>query len=224
MTRPGRLPWGLPRWLPVMTTGLLVAVGSALPPAAKAQHGPDDAELQRVRLLERIDTVRRVGRSADVAELLPLLHDEDRRIRGRAESAIWSLWSRTGNARLDRLYRNGVAQLDQRRLAESIRTFSRLIDERPGFAEAWNKRATARYLAGDYAGALADGLAVLDRVPDHFGTLAAVGHAYYRLEQPDRAIAYWRRALVVNPNLDAVRRSLEAIERRRPGAKPRIVV
>ena len=183
----------------------------------------DPMDFHRIRVLERIAEIRRAGQNAGVAELLPLLHDDDRRVRDQAERAIWALWSRSGSERLDRLYRAGVAQLSQRKLAEATRTFSRVIAERPDFAEAWNKRATARYLAGDFEGALADGRAVLERVPDHFGTLAGFGHIYFRLEEPDRAIAYWRRALIVNPNLESVQRSLEAVERARPG-RLRIVI
>jgi tetratricopeptide (TPR) repeat protein len=204
------------------------AARAAASAVRKAQAALRDATLDptdsdRVRALERIAELRRAGRNAGVAELLPLLHDDDRRVRDQAERAIWAIWSRSGSDRLDRLYRSGVAQLSRRRLSEATRTFSRVIAERPDFAEAWNKRATARYLAGDFEGALADGRAVLERVPDHFGTLAGFGHIYFRLEEPDRAVAYWRRALIVNPNLESVQRSLDAVERTRPG-RPRIVI
>ncbi len=214
---------------PVIAIALLAALATGLaaiasPSAAATPLQRATApEMQRVNLLQRIEAVRRGGTSADAAALLPLLHAEDRLVSEQAEIAIRALWERTGNGRLDRLLRTGVHQLGQRRIPQAIRTFSRIIDERPDFAEAWNKRATARYLVADNRGALDDGLAALGREPDHFATLASIGHAYYRLDQPDRAAAYWRRALVVNPNLEAVRRSLEAVERRRPGARPRII-
>src|SRR3546814_4879765 len=34
--------------------------------------------------------------------------------------------------------------------------FSSMIDLKPDYAEAYNKRATVRFLAGDYAGSVAD--------------------------------------------------------------------
>jgi tetratricopeptide (TPR) repeat protein len=42
---------------------------------------------------------------------------------------------------------------------------------------------------------------VMKRNPQHFGALSGYGQIYVRLEDYEQAIAYFRRALAVNPNL-----------------------
>jgi tetratricopeptide (TPR) repeat protein len=144
---------------------------------------------------------------------MPMLKDPDARVSREAEQAIWLLWGRSGNAEIDRLFRTAVSQLGRDQIDEAIETFTRVIDNRPDFAEAWNKRATARFLAGDLIGAMDDCERALSLVPDHFGSLAGYGHIYFRLDDLDMAILYWQRALEVNPNLHSVARSIEAAEK-----------
>lgn len=187
---------------PLEAGGQLPAVAHA--PATVAQR---DAQLRRIEQLQR------TGKRADARRLLPLLKDPDALVRQRAEHAIWSLWGRSGQAAIDRVFRTGVAQLGRREIAEAIETFTVVIDAMPGFAEAYNKRATARFLAGDLVGAMDDCQRAIDLEPGHFGSLAGYGHIYFRLDDMDMAILYWRRALAVNPNLDSVARSIDAAER-----------
>ena len=97
-------------------------------------------------------------------------------------------------------------------LDASIATFSAVIERKPDFAEGWNKRATARVLAGDFRRSLADCDEVLKRNPLHFGALAGYGQIYFQLEQYEKAIEYWRRALDVNPNMVGVEINIRATE------------
>jgi tetratricopeptide (TPR) repeat protein len=76
-----------------------------------------------------------------------------------------------------------------------------VIKRKPAFAEGWNKRATALFLAGDFKRSLADCDQVMKRNPNHFGALSGYGQIYFQLEQYEKAISYWKRALKVNPNL-----------------------
>ena len=41
----------------------------------------------------------------------------------------------------------------------------------------------------------------MKRNPNHFGALSGYGQIYFQLEQYEKAISYWKRALKVNPNL-----------------------
>ncbi len=173
------------------------------PPAAVAQP----------EALRRIEQLQRTGKRADARRLIPLLKDPDAQVRERAEHAIWTLWGRSGQAAVDRVFRVGVSQMGRREIKDAIETFTIVVDTMPAFAEAYNKRATARFLAGDLIGAMDDCQRALELEPDHFGSLAGYGHIYFRLDDMDMAILYWRRALAVNPNLDSVARSIDAAER-----------
>jgi len=75
----------------------------------------------------------------------------------------------------------------------------------PEFAEGWNRRATAYYLAGEYEKSIADCAEVLKRNPQHFGALSGLGQIYFKLEDYARSLAWFRRALEVNRTCSASR-------------------
>jgi tetratricopeptide (TPR) repeat protein len=96
---------------------------------------------------------------------------------------------------------------------DAVATFTRIIEMKPAFAEAWNKRATLYFLMGEHRKSLADCDEVMKRNPYHFGALAGYFQIYLQLEDFERALKYGRRALEVNPNMEGVRNGVEAIER-----------
>jgi tetratricopeptide (TPR) repeat protein len=152
------------------------------------------------------------GVMADLPALATALRDPDPLVRGFVESAMWSVWSRSGDAEVDRLFAVGVEQLGLRQLDAAIDTFSRVIQRQPDFAEGWNKRATAYFVAGDYRRSLADCDEVMARNPYHWGALSGYGMIYMQLDQPARAIEYFEKALAVNPNLDQVAQTIEVLK------------
>ncbi len=154
-----------------------------------------------------------VGLMSDVPVLLGSLRDPDETVRSIAENSIWTIWSHSGDARIDELYKKGVALMEESRTDEAIELFSRIIHDRPGFAEGWNKRATLYFLAGEYRKSLKDCAEVIKRNPYHFGALSGQGQIYLELEEYEKALDYFRRALNVNPNLEKVERSIEVLER-----------
>lgn len=144
------------------------------------------------------------GRHREAIQVAPLLRDEDDEVRYDAEQAIWRMWSRTGNVRFDRRFDQSVGLLSGGDYAGAIRAFTGLIGERPDLAEAWNKRATAYFMAGELEKSLADCHEVLRRNPAHFGVLSGYGQIYARQGEFERALEYFERALAVNPNMPGV--------------------
>jgi tetratricopeptide (TPR) repeat protein len=160
----------------------------------------------------------RNGLAADGPLLVRRLSDVSPVVRGVAGQAVWLAWSRSGDAEIDRLLESGVAAMDAKRYPRAIEIFSEVIARRPGFAEGWNKRATVYYLAGELRKSLADCDEVMKRNPQHFGALSGYGQIYARLEEYDKAVEYFRRALAVNPNLtdlEPIIRNLEELARER---------
>ena len=170
--------------------------------------GSDDARVRRAAVQQLADT----GTMADLPVLARSLRDPDPVVRGSVESAMWSVWSRSGDAEVDRLFTLGVEQLALRQLEAAVETFTRVIQRRPEFAEGWNKRATAYFVLGDYRRSLADCDEVMARNPYHWGALSGYGMIYMQLDQPARAIEYLEKALAVNPNLDQVAQTLEVLK------------
>jgi tetratricopeptide (TPR) repeat protein len=152
------------------------------------------------------------GRMEDTPALIATLRDDDAQVRTIAEQAVWAVWSRSGDTQIDDLFKQGVAQMSGGRLNEAIETFTQITERRPDFAEGWNKRATAYFLAGDYRRSLADCDEVIKRNPQHFGALSGYGQIYLQLEEPDKALEYLRRALAINPNLQGVEGMVERLE------------
>lgn len=160
----------------------------------------------------------RHGLAADGPLLVKRLADEDPIVREVAGQAVWLAWSRSGDVETDRLLESGIAEMDAARYQLAIGIFSKVIARKPDFAEGWNKRATAYFLAGDMRKSLADCDEVMKRNPQHFGALSGYGQIYARLEEYDKAIEYFRRARSVNPNLtdlETVIRGLEELARER---------
>jgi tetratricopeptide (TPR) repeat protein len=114
---------------------------------------------------------------------------------------------------VDALYNQGIRQMSEGLAKDALATFSRIIEMKPGFAEAWNKRATLYFLMGEREKSLADCDEVMKRNPYHFGALAGYFQLYLQTEDLERALKYGRRALEVNPNMEGVREGVKAIDR-----------
>ncbi|TVQ34468.1 MAG: tetratricopeptide repeat protein [Geminicoccaceae bacterium] len=134
------------------------------------------------------------------------------------QSEIWSIWMEVDDreVRLDML--RGVRAMRLGRLDEAEGAFDAAIRRRPDFAEAWNQRATARYLAGRLAGSIADIGAALSLEPRHFGALSGLGMSYDRLDDPAAALRSYEAALAINPHLAGARERVEALRAQLAGA------
>jgi len=172
------------------------------------------------RRAEAVIWIANNGQPADEAALRKRLSDDNPVVRRLAEEGVWALWGHSGDDRIDALMAQGADQLEGGQLNEAIATYSEVIKRRPAFAEGWNKRATALFLAGDFRKSLADCDQVIKRNPHHFGALSGYGQIYFQLEQYEKAIRYWQRALEANPNMTgledniAIARKLLEMQRR----------
>ncbi len=164
------------------------------------------------RRAEAVVWVANHGRMEDTGLLVRRLHDQSPFVREYAEQGLWLLWGRSGEAEIDRTMARGVEEMQSGRYGEAVTIFSEVIRRRPDFAEGWNKRATALYLAGEYRRSLADCDEVMKRNPQHFGALSGYGQIYFQLGEYDKAIEYWRRALQANPNMLGVEISIKRTE------------
>jgi tetratricopeptide (TPR) repeat protein len=201
---------------------LTAAAGPAFPagpqsrPEALAQLAGADSTAR----MEAIVWLANHGTMADAGLLEKRLRDEDEGVRAYAERGLWAIWSRSGDADIDRLMARGVEEMEQGNHKAAIATFSEVVKRKPDFAEGWNKRATVYYLVGDFKRSIADCGQVLKRNPRHFGTLSGLGQIYYRMDDYEKSIEWFRKALEVNPNMAGVAlnlKALEAMQRERKG-------
>ena len=98
----------------------------------------------------------------------------------------------------------GIAEMSRGNLDRAENVFTKLIEVNPDFTEAWNKRATLRFMAWDFEGSLKDVEKVLTLEPRHFGALSGLGMIYLRLGEPENALKAYEDLLHIFPsNADA---------------------
>ena len=141
-------------------------------------------------------------------EALAVLRGDDPVRAVRAASALWQMWHQSGQPQLDALLLQGIDAIQRQRLDEADGLFTRLIETAPQFAEGWNKRATVRYMAKNFAGSIADCRETLARNPNHFGALSGQGLCHLALGEYREAADLFRRALAVHPHLESGRTNL----------------
>jgi tetratricopeptide (TPR) repeat protein len=208
----------------VLVAALLTAAAPGAFPQVPQDRDAAVAGLKSPDTRTRAEAVVWMANSGTMTDA-PLLHerlrDESSLVREFAERGLWLLWSRSGDAEVDALMARGVDAMQSGQIAESIRLFSDVIRRRPQFAEGWNKRATAYYLAGEYRRSIADCDEVLKRNPGHFGALSGLGQIHLGLDDPERALAWFRKALEVNPNMLGVEFQVRELERHLAGKRGR---
>lgn len=108
-----------------------------------------------------------------------------------------------------------------RSLSESIDIFTTIIEKSNGlFAEAWNQRATALYLRGDFASAYADAEEAFRLNPYHFGARSGMGLCKFGMRCYDEALMMFESTLEINPRIESIKGQSKRL--RKMMEKPRV--
>ena len=202
-------------WVAVVAAASLTALSPPAFPQPPQSRDEALAFLQHADAAARAEAVAWLANRGAMADA-PLLHerlrDESPFVRAYAEQGLWLLWSRSGDAEIDALMARGTDEMQAGRHDAALELFDQVVQRKPEFAEGWNRRATVRFLAGDYERSIADCHEVLRRNPGHFGALSGMGQIHLQLEQYAEALRWYRRALDVNPNLSGVALNIRRIE------------
>ncbi len=138
---------------------------------------------------------------------------EDASQAARLESRIWQLWLQVPEGVPQQLMVDIEANMRSANLEAALDAADQLIAIDPDYAEAWNKRATVRYLAGDYDGSVADIRQTLAREPLHFGAISGLGLIFLRQGDKPAALAAFERVLEISPASRNARASAERVRR-----------
>ncbi len=131
---------------------------------------------------------------------------------GRIETEIWIEWSKSGSPALDLLLQRGRDAIELGDFPAAIEHFSAVIDHDPNFAEAWNSRATAYYMAGEFGPSVSDIGTVLTLNPRHFGALSGLAMILEETGKPDRALEVYRAAIAIHPHMQGAADAIERLE------------
>ena len=113
---------------------------------------------------------------------------------------IWNIWNETNDKKIDGDFYRGMESLRTNDLLMAIAFFTRVIEKKPDFAEAWNKRATVYFMIGEFDKSMIDINQTLKLEPRHFGALDGMGLIFMHLQQYNEAIKIYDQMLTIFPN------------------------
>jgi tetratricopeptide (TPR) repeat protein len=120
------------------------------------------------------------------------------------ENRIWAIWMASGSDTANLLMGRVKTAIDGKDVDLAIKLLNAVIEIKPDFLEAWNRRATLYYMKKDFSRAIEDIREVLAREPRHFGALAGLGIILQEFGDDKRALDAFRRALAVHPHLERI--------------------
>jgi tetratricopeptide (TPR) repeat protein len=135
----------------------------------------------------------------------------DAEIAKQVESRIWAIWLASGSDTADLLMSRVKAAIEAKDTKLAIQLLGSIIEIKPDYIEAWNRRATLFFALKDYGRAIADIQEVLNREPRHFGALAGLGMILEEVGEDKQALDAFRKALVVNPHMQKIPDHVKAL-------------
>jgi tetratricopeptide (TPR) repeat protein len=120
------------------------------------------------------------------------------------ESRIWAIWLASASDTANLLMGRVRTAIEAEDFELAIKLLNAIIDIKPDFIEAWNRRATVYYAKKEFGRALADIREVLAHEPRHFGALSGLGIILQELGDEKGALDVLRRALAIHPHLEHI--------------------
>ena len=120
------------------------------------------------------------------------------------EDRIWALWLASGSDTANLLMTRVKAAIEAHDLDLALKLLNAVIELKPDYIEAWNRRATIYYMKKDFGHALSDIQQVLAREPRHFGAMSGLGMILQEFGDDKHALDIFRRALAVHPRLQRI--------------------
>jgi len=133
------------------------------------------------------------------------------------EDRIWAVWSGAGNETTNLLMSRAKKAADDKDYDLALRVLDAVIEIKPEFTEAWNRRATVYFMKKDYTNSIADISKVLAREPRHFGALSGLGLIMQDIGDDKHALDAYRKALDVYPRLKGINDKIKALKEKVEG-------
>ena len=145
------------------------------------------------------------GRSSINDEELGLLFNQLLEIQSSSEAdeitlKIWEIWTNDAETEFGQSTMiEGVSLMNRNSLVAAEKLFSELILSSPDYIEAWNKRATVRYMMGQLENSLNDVYVVLSKEPKHFGAMSGLGLIMIQREDFEGALSAYKKLIAIHP-------------------------
>src|SRR3954470_16861424 len=122
----------------------------------------------------------------------------------QVENRIWALWLASGSDTANLLMTRAKTAIDSNDLGLAIELLDAILKIKPDYVEAWNRRATIRYMRKEFGESLQDIQQVLRLEPRHFGAMSGLGMILQEVGDEKHALDVFRRALEINPHLPKI--------------------
>ena len=134
------------------------------------------------------------------------------------EAKIWAYWtSFPDDESVENTMTKATQLMQAGRLQSAERMLSRIIDRAPDFSEAWNKRATVRFMIGNHDGSANDIAKVLQLEPRHSGALSGLGMIHMRAGNWESALKSYEAAFTIHPYLSNIETLIDDLSQRLKG-------
>jgi tetratricopeptide (TPR) repeat protein len=162
---------------------------------------------------QRGDPVRNLDFLFDALKAAP-----DAETAKQVENRIWALWIASGSDTANLLMTRAKAATDAKDYELAVKLLDSIVEIKPDYVEAWNRRATIHYMRKEFGRAMDDIRQVLIREPRHFGAISGLGMILQEFGDEKRALDAFRKALEIHPHLqkipDLVKTLTEKVEGR----------
>jgi hypothetical protein len=126
--------------------------------------------------------------------------------------AIERVWMETDSDTANLLMTRALTAQQAGHLPLALMLFDKVLVLDPDWAEAWDKRATTRFLGDDLQGAMADLQQTLKLEPRHFSALVAMGFILEKQGQDRRALEAFRKALALNSQQPEIKSIIDKLQ------------
>jgi len=130
------------------------------------------------------------------------------------EASIWQVWMNAKSDIINKKMLEGTGYMAQQEYCQAIMVFTEMTERWETYSEAWNKRATAYYLQGEYKKSLEDIEEVLSIEPRHFGALSGKATIYRELCYDKGIIITLNQMLQLMPGKDSLVDQLKEVKSR----------
>ena len=184
-----------------IVAAFLAAVWFSAPAAAQQQSAPEVTPVQARQTPEE--------READL--LQQLAEAEDPQAAALIETELRGLWSRSGSAAVDLLWKRGQDALEGGDPEAAIEHFTAAIDHAPAFAEAYVGRAAAYYLTNRSGPAIDDLREALVLNPHHWEAMMGFAVLLEEVGREEGALEVWRRVNDMHPQNPEAQASVDRL-------------
>ena len=143
---------------------------------------------------------------------IQLLAAKDQATGDEITDQIWGIWRAHADPEISEMMDSGIRLMTAGRLRQAERVFTDIIEQDPGYAEGWNKRATVRYFLGQHSLSAADIHRCLILEDRHFGAISGLGLIYFSQDNLKRAKEAFQKAIDINPHLTGPRMQIKRLE------------